>query len=97
MFFFLYIYILGSALRDSAFLFARTFGRVSRKSSEEVFHICAKFNDHRSCSSRHKIIKLPYEQTRAFSEDFDHLEGKFSLCSKPSTHVFCMDSSDLSD
>ena len=58
---FLYIYILGSALRDSAFLFARTFGRVSRKSSEEVFHICAKFNDHRSCSSRHKIIKLPYE------------------------------------
>ena len=39
---FFYIYILDSALRDSAFLIARTFGRVPHKSSDEVFQICTK-------------------------------------------------------
>ena len=39
---FLYIYKLDSALRDSAFLIARTFGRVPHKSSEKVFQISTK-------------------------------------------------------
>ena len=63
--FFLYIYILDSALRDSAFLIARTVGRVPHKSSE-VFQICTKVY---YCPSRpselfietHNIIKLLYE------------------------------------
>ena len=40
-FLFLYIYILDSALRDSAFLINRTVGRVPYKSSE-VFQKCTK-------------------------------------------------------